>query len=167
MCSAGGIIESTQWRRWIMEPMIINFASTPAARQAMAVKMRGYFDWCEDLKRDPADDNNWNSFSEMMNNRWYITDEQVVIEIRNLYTRRPNIMEKYALTRDSREIATLLASSVSDIFLYGRRQDVAHGTFVLGCCVFRSSPASNRSRVFPLRHLVIRKYHSQACVGIV
>lgn len=52
-----------------MEPMIINFASTPQARQAMAVKMRGYFDWCEHMKRDPGDDENWNSFSEMMNNR--------------------------------------------------------------------------------------------------
>lgn len=52
-----------------MEPMIINFASTPAARQAMEVKMRGYFDWCEHMKRDPGDDENWNSFSESYNNR--------------------------------------------------------------------------------------------------
>jgi hypothetical protein len=52
-----------------MEPMIINFASTPEARRAMEVKMRRYFDWCDDMKRDPADEENWNSFSEMMNNR--------------------------------------------------------------------------------------------------
>ena len=90
-----------------------------------------------------------------------------MIERCDLYTRRPNIMEKYALTRDSREIATLLASSVSDIFLYGRWQDVAHGTFVLGRCVFRSGSDSNRNRVLPVRDLAIRQYHSQACVGIV
>ena len=48
--------------------MIIKFASTPDARQAMQIKMRRYFDWCDDMKRDPADDENWNSFSEMMNN---------------------------------------------------------------------------------------------------
>ena len=76
-------------------------------------------------------------------------------------------MEKYALTRDSREIATLLASSVSDILLYGRRQDVENAAFVLGCCVFRRSPTSNFRRVFPVRDLVIRKHHSQTCVGIV
>jgi hypothetical protein len=76
-------------------------------------------------------------------------------------------MEKYALKRDTREIVTLLASSVSDILLYGRWQDVAHGTFILGCCVLRSSPASNRNRVLPVRDLAIRQYHSQACVGIV
>lgn len=52
-----------------MEPMIITFNSSVEARAAMQVKMRRYFDWCEDMKRDPADDENWNSFSEMMNNR--------------------------------------------------------------------------------------------------
>jgi hypothetical protein len=52
-----------------MEPMIITFNSSVEARRAMEAKMRGYFDWCEDLKRDPADDENWNSFSESYNNR--------------------------------------------------------------------------------------------------
>ena len=52
-----------------MEPMIINFASTPEARKAMQAKMIRYFDWCDDMKRDPADDENWNSFSEAYSNR--------------------------------------------------------------------------------------------------
>lgn len=52
-----------------MEPMIITFNSSAEARAAMEVKMRRYFDWCDDLKRDPGDDENWNSFSESYNNR--------------------------------------------------------------------------------------------------
>lgn len=52
-----------------MQPMIVNFVSTAQARAAMEIKMRGYFDWCDALKRDPADDENWNSFCESYNNR--------------------------------------------------------------------------------------------------
>lgn len=52
-----------------MEPMIINFNSTPEGRAYMDAKMREYFNWCDDMKRDPADDENWNSFSESYGNR--------------------------------------------------------------------------------------------------
>jgi|688.fasta_scaffold14300_25 hypothetical protein len=45
------------------------FDNSTEARRAMAVKMFRYEQWCKTQGLDVEDDNNWNSFSEMMNNR--------------------------------------------------------------------------------------------------
>ena len=68
-----------------MEPMIIKFASTPEARKAMDAKMREYFSCCRRMNYDAANEENWNSFSESYNNRWYITDIEVVIRRAHTY----------------------------------------------------------------------------------
>lgn len=52
-----------------MEPMIINFASTPEDRAYMDKKMRAYFLWCAQMNYDAANDESWISFSESYNNR--------------------------------------------------------------------------------------------------
>ena len=68
-----------------MEPMIIKFASTPEERARMDAKMREYFSWCRHMNYDAANEENWNNFSESYNNRWYITDIEVVIRRAHMY----------------------------------------------------------------------------------
>jgi hypothetical protein len=45
------------------------FNNSAEAKRAMAVKMFRYEQWCKTQGLDVEDDNNWNSFSEMLNNR--------------------------------------------------------------------------------------------------